>query len=142
MAKSTPARTTRRPTGGSILLLIVLVVSVAMIVPTIQQLISQRQHIAELESEIAQSQEQIAQVNEQTSRWEDPAYIRAEARGRLLFVEPGDTTYVVIDDESLPAVENEPDVSTDLHETRTDSTELFLDSLIRANDAQAPQETP
>ncbi|MFD2758295.1 FtsB family cell division protein [Gulosibacter faecalis] len=132
----------RRPTGGSILLLIVLVVSVAMIVPTIQQLITQRQHITELESQIEESKQQIEQVNDEVDRWEDPAYIRAQARGRLLFVEPGDTTYVVIDDESLPAVEDEPDVSSDLHETNTDSTELFLDSLIRANDADAPQETP
>ncbi|KAB1643252.1 FtsB family cell division protein [Gulosibacter chungangensis] len=132
----------RRPTGGSVLILVALVVAVATLSPTIQQLIGQRQHIAQLEDEIATTTEDIEGLEQEQARWDDPAYVRAEARGRLLFVEPGDTTYVVVD-ESTPQAPYEPvDVSVEVHETTTDSGELFLDSLIRSSTAEAPQETP
>lgn len=124
------------------LILVALVVAVATLSPTIQQLIGQRQHIAQLEEEISITTENIEDLEQSQARWDDPAYVRAQARGRLLFVEPGDTTYVVID-ESTPRAPYEPvDVSVEVHETKTDSGELFLDSLIRASTADAPQETP
>lgn len=124
------------------LILVALVVAVATLSPTIQQLIGQRQHIAQLEAEIASTTDSIEDLVQQQARWEDPAYIRAEARGRLLFVEPGDTTYVVID-ESKPKAPYKPvEVSVEVRETKTESGELFLDSLIRASTAAAPQETP
>ncbi|SJM66462.1 septum formation initiator family protein [Gulosibacter sp. 10] len=130
-----------RPTGGSLLILAALVAAVAMLSPTVQQLIEQRQHIATLEEDIATTTEELEALQQEQDRWQDPAYIKAQARGRLLFVEPGDTTYVVHGD--APAAPPEPvDVSVDVHETRTDPGELYLDSLIRAATADAPEETP
>ena len=132
----------RRPTGGSVLILVALVVAVATLSPTIQQLIGQRQHIAQLEEEIAETTQNIDDLEQEQARWDDPAYVRAQARGRLLFVEPGDTTYVVIYESTPRAPYQSVDVSVEVHETKTDSGELFLDSLIRSSTADAPQETP
>lgn len=124
------------------LILVALVVAVATLSPTIQQLIGQRQHIAQLEAEIATTADNIETLEQEQARWDDPAYVKAQARGRLLFIEPGDTTYVVIDDASPRAPYQTLDVSVEVHETKTESGELFLDSLIRASTADAPQETP
>ncbi|WP_169516476.1 FtsB family cell division protein [Gulosibacter molinativorax] len=135
-------RNEHRPTGGSVLILVALVVAVATLSPTVQQLIGQRQHIAQLEEDIATTSEDIDALEQAQARWDDPAYVRAQARGRLLFVEPGDTTYVVVD-ESTPQAPYEPvEVAVEVHETKTDSGQLYLDSLIRASTANAPQETP
>lgn len=124
------------------LILVALVVAVATLSPTIQQLIGQRQHIAQLEDEISTTTMDIEALEEGQARWDDPAYVKAQARGRLLFVEPGDTSYVVVD-ESTPQAPYEPiSVSVEVHETKTDSGELFLDSLIRASTADAPQPEP
>lgn len=124
------------------LILVALVVAVATLSPTLQQLISQRQHIAQLEEEIATTSASIDDLEQEQARWDDPAYVKAQARGRLLFVEPGDTTYVVVDDSSTRVPSESVEVSVDVHETETESSELFLDSLIRAATADAPQETP
>lgn len=124
------------------LILIALVVAVATLTPTVQQLIGQRQHIAQLEEEIALTTEEIEALEQGQARWEDPAFVKAQARGRLLFVEPGDTTYVVVDESTPQAPPDPVDVSVEVHETRTDSGELYLDSLIRSATADAPQETP
>lgn len=121
-----------RLSGGSMLLLAVLALAAALLVPTTQQLIRQRQHITELQQDILTTQQQIDQVNAEVDRWNDPAYIRAQARGRLLFAQPGDTTYVVINPPSRPVSDADLAVSRDLHETNTGSVELFLSSLIAA----------
>lgn len=51
---------------------------------------------------IAASQEHIDELNSQLARWEDPDYVRAQARERLGWVQPGDTGYRAIGPDGKP----------------------------------------
>lgn len=130
----------KRPTGGSMLMLIALIVGVMILAPTVQRVISQRQEIAQIERDIQQANEDINRIKADNARWNDPAYVRAEARGRLLFVQPGDTTYVVIDSSRSKQVDVPADLSAEVHETKADPVALYVDSLIGADTAGAPHE--
>jgi len=67
----------------------------------------------------------------QRARWNDPAYIRAQARDRLFYVMPGETSYLVIND-----VTSEKDrvrtVSADLTHTDVDWVHGLLTSVVVA----------
>ncbi|WP_432558945.1 FtsB family cell division protein [Granulicoccus sp. GXG6511] len=51
---------------------------------------------------IARSQEQIDELNAELARWDDPAFVRAQARTRLGWVVPGETGYRVLDADGQP----------------------------------------
>ncbi|MGO2112940.1 MAG: septum formation initiator family protein, partial [Pseudoclavibacter sp.] len=102
MAKQeTPSRGTSRrsvrPSGGTVIMLVTVLLGVTVLAPTLQQFIQQRQRIADLQNHIAVVETEISELQTEQARWNDPAYIEAQARGRLLFVTPGDTSYLVTD---------------------------------------------
>ncbi|WP_405217660.1 septum formation initiator family protein [Agrococcus sp. Ld7] len=85
------------------LLLIVVGLVVAgfvVLAPTIGLLLEQRGDIAALEAQVAEQREHVETLEEDVARWEDPAYIEAQARDRLFFVYPGETSFVLLDDRS------------------------------------------
>ena len=105
--------------------------------------------ISELRQDIDEANQQTEALRTEQRRWSDPAYIRSQARGRLLFVNPGDTSYTVLDSGKQTAMRVPIEVSVEQHTTTTDSNALYLDSLIRAakadeqpQDDQADQEKP
>ncbi|MGO1384710.1 MAG: FtsB family cell division protein [Arachnia sp.] len=87
--------------------LLILAVVVAAIAITLAQSLrvyfAQRQEIAQFRVEIQASNEEIAGLEDQLARWEDPDFVRAEARSRLGWVMPGEVGYRVIgaDGEAL-----------------------------------------
>jgi hypothetical protein len=60
--------------------------------------LSQQAEIARLEQERAARQAQIADLTEQRAKWDDDAYVKAQARKRFQLVDRGDKTYIVIFD--------------------------------------------
>jgi cell division protein FtsB len=87
---------TRRTTRLAILGLIALVLVVA-VAPTLRVYVHQRSQISALESKQADQRAEVAALQAQAKRWNDPAYIEAQARARLQFVRPGQRSYVVAD---------------------------------------------
>jgi len=67
---------------------------------SIRNLCRQREFIGDAER-IADQQAEVADLEREKKRWDDPAYVKAQARERLHFVMPGETQYVVVD--PLPA---------------------------------------
>lgn len=142
-------RSMRRPGLGSLIILGAIVVGVGLVTPSINQLIEQQVRISELRQDIDEANQQTEALRTEQRRWSDPAYIRSQARGRLLFVNPGDTSYTVLDSGKQTAMRVPIEVSVEQHTTTTDSNALYLDSLIRAakadeppQDDQAEQEKP
>ena len=80
--------------------LLILAVVVAAIAITLAQSLrvyfAQRQEIAQFRAEIQSTTEEIADLQDQLARWEDPDFVRAEARSRLGWVMPGEVGYRVI----------------------------------------------
>jgi cell division protein FtsB len=57
----------------------------------------QQHDIAETKHEIAMSQDAVSDLQDRIARWQDPAYVEAQARDRLGWVMPGEIGYRVVD---------------------------------------------
>ena len=88
---------TLRLSGFSVILLGLLILAVVVLAPALRTLVDQQQQIAALERDVAAQQQQVAHLQVELDRWTDPAYIEAQARERLLFVYPGEVSFLVID---------------------------------------------
>ena len=130
----TPRRSalTRR---ALVLALVLLALGVMLAVP-IRSWLAQRAQIAGLEADVAAAQERVTALQVEKERWEDPAFVAAEARRRLHFVMPGEIGYVALGADGEP-VGTTP---TDAENTGTWAQRL-LESL-RAADAPPPLQVP
>ena len=58
--------------------------------------VGQRSEIHTLQSQTKAQERAVVQLRQQEQRWTDPAYVKQQARVRLHYAMPGETTYVVI----------------------------------------------
>jgi cell division protein FtsB len=79
----------------------VVVVLIAILALPFKEWITQRARISDLESQLAWHTDRTAQLEDALSRWDDPAYVEAQARARLHFVRPGEVGYVVLTAEEV-----------------------------------------
>jgi cell division protein FtsB len=93
----------RRPrfTGRAAVLVLVLSLLAVSYASSLRAYLDQRSHIDELKSQIALRQAHIDDLEREKRRWEDPAYVRQQARD-LNYVMPGETAYVVLDEDGKP----------------------------------------
>jgi cell division protein FtsB len=93
------AAAARRPvrrnklTGRAALLALVLCALVVALAYPMRQYIAQRSDIADQRRAAQQAKARVEQLREQKARWQDPQYVRAQAREHLHFVLPGETGY-------------------------------------------------
>lgn len=81
--------------GRTVLLLLVVLALVIPLAPTVHRYFSQQAEIASLEQNIDQLKSEQSDLKKQESQWNDDDYVRQQARERLLYVNPGETPYVV-----------------------------------------------
>ncbi len=81
------------------LVLAVLTVSYAS---SMRAYLHQRSHIQDVKAQIAERQADLVALEREKRRWEDPAYVRAQARKRFGYVLPGETGVQVIDVDGNP----------------------------------------
>ncbi|GAB3817097.1 septum formation initiator family protein [Tessaracoccus terricola] len=86
--------------------LLLLGVVVAVIAVTLAQSLRvyfvQAEQIAELRAEIEATRAEIDELEDQLARWDDPAFVEAQARERLGWVFPGEVGYRVIGADGEP----------------------------------------
>ncbi|MFE5330837.1 septum formation initiator family protein [Embleya sp. NPDC056575] len=87
----------RRRGGGKwiVLSLVVLSLAIALVYP-LRQYLAQRSDVADLRESTRKQQSETERMRSDLERWNDPAYVRQQARERLHFVYPGDTAYLVV----------------------------------------------
>lgn len=76
----------------------VLVVAVYVLFEPVQIWFQQQVRIGELRAEVTTSKAAVAAMQEDLERWGDRAFVEAQARQRLLFVYPGDVSYLIVND--------------------------------------------
>jgi hypothetical protein len=54
-----------------------------------------------VELSIEQAKQAVDDMQAERDRWQDPVYIRSQARDRLYYVLPGEVSYLVMDTEGL-----------------------------------------
>jgi hypothetical protein len=74
-----------------------MVVLAVLLAPALRSYVAQQQQIAALQQHVADQRAAVADLEQQRAAWNDPAYIKAQARSRLKFVMPGERAYNVID---------------------------------------------
>jgi cell division protein FtsB len=62
--------------------------------------VAQRGQISDLRAQTRAAQQRITQLHAEQRQWQDPDYVRQQARQRLHYVMPGETAYVVLDDRN------------------------------------------
>jgi cell division protein FtsB len=95
--------TARRPGPGAnltgraaVLALVVCMLAISLAYP-LREYLAQRSQLTDYRSLVADQQRRVAQLEKQRARWQDPAYVAAQARERLHYVMPGETSYVVLE---------------------------------------------
>lgn len=116
----------------SLVMMGALVLAVLILAPTLQALVQQRQQIADQQQAVDRLSAKVGELKDQRARWNDPSYIRAQARDRLYYVMPGEVSYLVIDDRPPAAKKAEAPVSSKLQQTRTDWVGSLLGSFVGA----------
>lgn len=112
--------------------LALLVAGVVILSPSLRILAEQQQEIAQLREGLEKSQQEVFDLVEQRDRWQDPTFVETQARERLMFVYPGDITYLVIDDLGDPVIEEDLVVSTEIQAVQPDWRDALLGSFLVA----------
>jgi cell division protein FtsB len=96
-ALRTRAPEPRRLTGRATVLGLVLLGLLLAYAYPVRVYMAQQAEIAALEDSQANQREKIEQLNEQAAKWNDPEYVKSQARKRLHMWLPGEKAFVVID---------------------------------------------
>src|SRR3954452_25250135 len=91
-----------RLTGRTAVLVLVLAVLTVSYASSLRAYLQQRSHINDLKASIAQHEANIDALEAEKARWDDPAFVRAQARERLGYVLPGEKSYVVLGEDGKP----------------------------------------
>jgi cell division protein FtsB len=120
----TPRRTPSGSTGGSaakrtdaprprgltsratIFIALVVVLALAYTYP-LRVYLEQESQIAEMEAALTAQREKISESAKKLEKWQDPEYLRIQARERFNYVRPGETPLTVVPDEGDEAASAE-----------------------------------
>ncbi|MBA2444339.1 MAG: septum formation initiator family protein [Nocardioidaceae bacterium] len=142
-------------TGRAAIVLLVLAVLAVSYASSVRAWLNQRSEINELSAQISERRAAVAELEQTKRRWEDPAYIEAQARLRFSWVMPGEIGYTVIDEDgsvltggrglSEPVADREPVEEPEWWETSWASVvEAGVDPNADAGDTRdlRPKRTP
>jgi cell division protein FtsB len=106
---------------------------------------NQRQQIADLTVKVEQARKELATMKVERKRWEDPVYIRSQARDRLYYVLPGEVSYLVMDvngintsdvsgtmGAKLATQRHSSEISASIMRTKKNWVDSVMQSVIRA----------
>jgi len=129
-----------RLSGFALSMLGLIVAALLVLAAPLKTLVEQRQQIAQLEASLAEAQDAVDDLNEEVARWEDPAYIEAQARERLYYVLPGDVSYLVVGQADDSVGGDELPISDEIQTTQTDWVGGLLSSVFTAGLTDATPE--
>lgn len=128
--------------GFTATVLALIVTGVVVLSPSLQVLAEQRQQIAQLEAELEATDLEVLRLEDQLERWNDRVFVETQARSRLMFVYPGDITYLVLDDLPDDADDSNVVISDEIQLAQPDWREsLFASYLVAATTQAAPTAT-
>ncbi len=79
----------------------VIAIAFAVVAPSVRAYLNQQAMLESLRTEAQAAQTEVDDLEADVARWDDPAFLVAQARERLAYVFPGETPYRVIDPESV-----------------------------------------
>ena len=93
----------RRRTSNRVLALSAIFFILALtIAPPVKNYFTQRAQISALKAQLSADNSALQKAREELLLWQDPEYIKSQARERLHFVLPGERQYIVTDGDNNP----------------------------------------
>ncbi|WP_106214852.1 FtsB family cell division protein [Glaciihabitans tibetensis] len=132
--ESAPERWLRniRLSGFTLTMLGLVILAVVVLAPSLKLLVEQQQEMAALEVEVGEQRDSVDNLEDEVARWSDPAYIEAEARDRLLYVYPGEYSYLVIDGATTATTADGAPISDSIQTTQVDWINSIMGSVLTA----------
>ncbi|WP_434993053.1 septum formation initiator family protein [Arthrobacter sp. Ld5] len=81
--------------GRLLALAVVLVAVIVLLAPSVSRYLQQQTELEALRADIARQEQQQADYRSELARWDDPAFVKQQARERIFLVMPGETRYLV-----------------------------------------------
>ncbi len=91
-----------RITRRAVVVLVIFALVVLSWARSITTYFRMQHELSERQAAVAQKQASIDSLEDQLQRWQDPNYVRSQARNRLGWVVPGETGFVVLDANGRP----------------------------------------
>lgn len=112
--------------------LTVLVLTVVVLAPSLRIFVQQQQQIAQLKAHVEAQKQGVKDLRGERARWDDPSYVEAQARERLNYVYPGETSFLVIDDGQTVATDDGQSISARVEVTQVDWVRTLMSSFLTA----------
>jgi cell division protein FtsB len=90
----------RRTSNRALALSAILFIIALTLAPPVKHYFTQRAQISALKSQLSADHVALQKAREELLMWQDPEYIKTQARERLHFVLPGERQYIVTEGES------------------------------------------
>lgn len=129
----------------SVSLISVIVLGSFLVSQDVQTFLNQRREIVEMERSIELARDDVANMEAERDRWQDPVYIRSQARDRLYYVLPGEVSYLVMGTEGMDFSDtsgtlgallaerrNADEISQEVLAARDNWVDSLLESFLRA----------
>jgi cell division protein FtsB len=84
-----------RSNARPLALITIIFIFTLTLAPPIKNYFTQRAQISALKSQVASDQTALEKALAELSTWQDPNYVKSQARERLHFVMPGERQYIV-----------------------------------------------
>lgn len=117
--------------GFSLMMMALMVLGVVVLAPNLKALVEQRQEIAQLQRAVDDQKTDVDELQRERERWNDPSYVKTQARERFFYVSPGEISFIVINDldETFLPDTTEP-ISDSLTKTDVDWASSLLTSVL------------
>lgn len=116
----------------TVLLVGIVITAAIVLTPNVSIYLQQQREIAERTASVELHREALTELEAQQIKWQDPVYIRAQARERLYYVMPGEIQVSVIDDGVLLPDDDTPKVSATLTKTERHWAKDLVSSVLIA----------
>lgn len=105
----------RRRTSNRVLALTAIFFVLALtIAPPVKHYFTQRAQISALKAQLSADNSALQKAREELTLWQDPEYVKSQARERLHFVLPGERQYIVIEGETTGTQESTTKIASSL----------------------------
>ncbi len=94
---TSPRRPRRAITGRAIVLGTLVVLLLVLLASPLNRYFASRSALNSAAQQLQSDKYQLGELKKQIAQWSDPGYIERQARTRLQYAMPGDTTYIVVD---------------------------------------------
>lgn len=123
---STPSGTRRVSSGRTLAIVIAAALALILVAPTFFNYLEQQRTLRQAQAELEAVQAHNVELEKQLALWNNEDYVKAQARGRLGYVVPGEVLYVITGDEEGDAADRLRARTAELQKIRRAATPWYM----------------